>query len=102
MVEKKSRIAKKPATPTPDDWIAAGGTDPEVTAPAPEPVVTPEPPAETKRKGRATGGKYPHRISFDMDGKQYKRLKRAAFEEEMPMNEILRQAVEEWLKARDY
>ncbi|MBF2088494.1 MAG: hypothetical protein IGR90_06250 [Synechococcales cyanobacterium K32_A2020_035] len=42
--------------------------------------------------------KYPHRISFDMETKQYKQLKRAAFEGDRPMNEILREAVDKWLR----
>ena len=41
--------------------------------------------------------KYPHRISFDMEPGQYKQLKRAAFESDRPMNEILREAVSKWL-----
>ena len=42
--------------------------------------------------------KYPHRISFDMETEQYKQLKRAAFEGDRPMNEILREAVDKWLR----
>lgn len=48
------------------------------------------------------GKKYPHRISFDMDKAQYKRLKWEAFDSDRSMNEILREAVEEWMKARHY
>jgi predicted DNA-binding protein len=45
---------------------------------------------------------YPHRISFDMATPQYKRLKWASFDSDRTMNEILREAVEDWMKARDY
>ena len=37
-----------------------------------------------------------------MDAAQYKRLKWASFDSETPMNSILREAVEEWMKSRNY
>lgn len=100
MVKKKPGFVQRPAIPpaAADDWVKQGGTDPEIQK-EPEPVqeAIATPPTEDNGKG-----KYPHRISFDMATPQYKRLKRASFEEETPMNEILRDAVEAWLKARDY
>lgn len=101
---KRQRIARKPPTPpaAADAWVSSGGLDPETSqAPKAEPSAAPTPPAiptPLEEKGKA----YPHRISFDMETPQYKRLKRASFEEERPMNEILRDAVEAWLKTRDY
>lgn len=100
MVKKPtSRFKAKPTTPPPaaDSWVKQGGTDPEIQTEQPEEEAIATPPTEDSGKG-----KYPHRISFDMATPQYKRLKRASFEEETPMNEILREAVEDWLKARDY
>ncbi len=38
---------------------------------------------------------YPHRISFDLDNSQYKKLKWASFDSDRPMNDILREALEE-------
>ncbi|WP_199313418.1 ribbon-helix-helix domain-containing protein [Leptolyngbya sp. FACHB-671] len=119
---KRPRIAKKPTTPPPeaDTWVEKGGLDPEIE-PEPETETAPEPepkPAllaektekgdrielaqKQKTKGKSAGGAFPHRISFDVDTLQYKRLKRAAFEEDRPMNEIIREAVEEWLNKRNY
>ena len=37
-----------------------------------------------------------------MNASQYKRLKWASFDSETPMNSILREAVEEWMKSRNY
>ena len=101
MVEKKRRIARKPSTPPPeaDRWIEQGGVDPEATKPA-EPPPTPAPPKPEPEKDEAKT--YPHRISFDMASPQYKRLKWAAFDSDRSMNEILREAAEDWMNARDY
>lgn len=98
---KRPRIASKPTTPPPaaDAWVNSGGIDPEVKPTPPEPETPQEKPPEQAEK---TGKAFPHRISFDMSSPQYKRLKRAAFEEERPMNEVLREAIEDWLKARGY
>lgn len=92
---KRPRIASKPtkSDPDPDDWVKSGGVDPEIQLAFP--AVEPQQPAD---KGKT----YPHRISFDTDTLQYKRLKRSAFEEERAMNEILREAVENWLKEHGY
>ena len=95
MVKKpQRRIASKP-TPPPaaDEWVSSGGVDPEVQQSVPSPS-EPEPEPEQEEKGKT----FPHRISFDTDTPQYKRLKRAAFEENRAMNEILREAVEDWLE----
>ena len=98
MVKPRKRIAKKP--PTADDWVSQGGTDPEIEKPAtPVADVEEEIEEEVEEKGKR---KYPHRVSFDLDNAQYKRLKRAAFEEECSMNEILREAIEDWMQARNY
>ncbi len=107
MVERKRRkIAKKPQTPAqpnPDTWVTEGGVDPEIVPPVKEETkkiekkieaTTPEKPESEKT--------YPHRISFDMESTQYKRLKWASFDSERPMNSILREAVEEWMSSRNY
>lgn len=47
-------------------------------------------------------GKYPHRISADVNEAQYKRLKWASFDSGQPLTKICREALEEWLKARGY
>ena len=93
MVKKpQRRIASKPAPPpAADEWVSSGGVDPEVQQSVPSPS---EPEQEQEEKGKT----FPHRISFDTDTPQYKRLKRAAFEEDRAMNEILREAVENWLE----
>jgi len=111
MVNKNRRkIAKKPQTPSlpnPDSWVTEGGVDPEIESSADTAK------NDTKKVDRkaiedsvveTTENKktYPHRISFDMDAAQYKRLKWASFDSETPMNSILREAVEEWMKSRDY
>ncbi len=99
MVDKRRRIVGKPATPPPaaDGWVTSGGLDPELQNQSiVTPELVPEPSQPIEEKGKA----FPHRISFDMDKQQYRRLKRASFDSERPMNDILREAVEEWLKAR--
>lgn len=103
MVAKKSRIARNPkSNPMPqaaDEWINKGGTDPELTT---NEVVSPPLSQPEASEDKQQGKKYPHRISFDMASAQYKRLKYAAFDGDRSMNEILREAAEEWMKARDY
>ena len=111
MVNKNRRkIAKKPPTqskPNPDSWVSSGGVDPEIESSA-DTVKNNTKKVEKKATEdsavEATENKktYPHRISFDMDAGQYKRLKWASFNSETPMNSILREAVEEWMKSRDY
>ena len=93
MVKKpQRRIASKPAPPPPaDEWVSSGGVDPEVQQSVPSP-------SEQEQEQEEKGKTFPHRISFDTDTPQYKRLKRAAFEEDRAMNEILREAVEGWLE----
>ena len=111
MVDRKRRkIAKKPQTqslPNPDSWVSEGGVDPEIESsipPAKEESKQVEKKVVVDSTAKATESKktYPHRISFDMDAAQYKRLKWASFESETPMNSILREAVEEWMKSRNY
>ena len=100
MVERKRRkIAKKPqAQSSPDSWVSEGGVDPEINLPS-----SISPTIEDKDENKKEQEKsYPHRISFDMDSPQYKRLKWASFDSERPMNSILREAVEEWMKTRNY
>jgi hypothetical protein len=100
---KRQRIASRPNTPPPeaDQWVSEK-LDPEIKSPivpvsaTPEP--SPAPTAPTKEKGKA----FPHRISFDTDADQYRRLKRAGFESDRALTDIAREAVEDWLKARDY
>lgn len=96
---KRQRIARKPDTPPPaaDAWVSSGGIDPEIVAPPSDTAPT-APVPEVTEKGKT----YPHRVSFDMETAQYKRLKRAAFEVERPMNDVLREAVERWLEASGY
>ena len=111
MVDRKRRlIAKKPQTPpepNPDSWVSEGGVDPEIstsTDSVKEESKGTEKEAVDSSTVKATENKktYPHRISFDMDAAQYKRLKWASFDSETPMNSILREAVEEWMKSRNY
>ncbi len=104
MVEKKSRITRKPALPTEaiEGFLEQLGTDPESTLATPTPTALPPappaPPQEDGNKGKA----FPHRLSADFSTEQYKRLKRAGFETDQPMTTIVREAVEDWLKARGY
>lgn len=93
MVKPGRKIARKPTTSpaAAENWVKSGGLDPEVQS-APESKPTD---AENKKP-------YPHRISFDTDTQQYKRLKKAGFEKERSLNDILREAVENWLKAQGY
>lgn len=111
MVNKNRRkIAKKPQTqslPNPDNWISKGGVDPEIessTSLVEEDSKKVEKKAVSSSTVQTTDNKktYPHRISFDLDAPQYKRLKWASFDSETPMNSILREAVEEWMNSRDY
>ena len=111
MVNKNRRkIAKKPQTqslPNLDSWVSEGGVDPEIeslTPPVKEDSKEVEKRAVSSSIVEAPENKktYPHRISFDMDASQYKRLKWASFDSETPMNSILREAVEEWMKSRNY
>jgi hypothetical protein len=99
MVEKKSRITRKPA-PKPEvveGFLEQLGTDPESTLAKPTPT---PPPGGTDDGGK--GKAFPHRLSADFTTEQYKRLKRAGFETDQPMTTIVREAVEDWLKARGY
>ncbi|MGL5938833.1 MAG: hypothetical protein ACRC2S_00370 [Waterburya sp.] len=121
MVDRKRRkIAKKPPTqsfPDPDSWISSGGVDPEIktsldkneevekkVVSSSNEKATERTPDGAQRAFSVSSNKrtYPHRISFDMDASQYKRLKWASFDSESPMNNILREAVEEWMKSRGY
>lgn len=89
---ERPKIARKPTTPpAAEDWVKSGGLDPEVQS-----VPESQPTEADKKKP------YPHRISFDTDTPQYKRLKKASFEAERSLNDILREAVENWLKAQGY
>ena len=109
MVEKKSRITRKPA-PKPEaveSFLEQLGTDPESTmAPTPAPTAappTPPPPMAKQDEGDKDKGKaFPHRLSADFTTDQYKRLKRAGFETDQPMTTIVREAVEDWLNARGH
>lgn len=97
MVKRQRRIVGKPVTPSAsaEQWVTGGGIDPEIQQPI-EPLEPQAAQPEEKAKP------FPHRVSFDMETSQYKRLKRAGFEEGRAMNEILRDAVEDWLKERNY
>ena len=101
MVEKRSRIAKKPSTvpQVADTWVNDAGLDPELQSQQQPPLPTVTEPVQLPEK---KGKPYPHRISFDMETQQYKRLKRASFETDQSMNELLREAAEDWLRARGY
>ena len=88
MVDKRrQKIAAPPPTQNPDNFVHAAGRDAELQTPAPLP----------QEKAQDKGKKYPHRVSFDMERTQYRQLKKAAFESDRPMNEILREAVDQWL-----
>jgi hypothetical protein len=94
---RKQRIVGKPQSPPPgaDTWVSSGGKDPEIQ-PSPPPQELPPPPP--KDKGKA----FPHRVSFDTDSDQYKRLKRAGFESDRALTDIVREAVEHWLHSNGY
>lgn len=95
-IKSKPEAAKKELPPEADQWTKGGGIDPEIQQPTlPVPPVPPVP-------AEPTGKPFPHRVSFDMATEQYRRLKRASAEELRSLNEILRDAVETWLKERDY
>ena len=96
MVKKpQRRIASKPSPPpAADEWVSSGGVDPEVQPS----ISSPQEPEQQESQREGKDKPFPHRISFDTDTPQYKRLKRAAFEEDRAMNEILREAVEAWLE----
>jgi len=102
MVEKKSRITRKPAPPAPEaveGFLEQLGTDPESTLAAPAPT---SPPPVTPQDDGGKEKAFPHRLSADFTTEQYKRLKRAGFETDQPMTTIVREAVEDWLRARGY
>lgn len=98
---KRQRISKNPNSTPPeaDSWVNAEdlAESKQETYSAP-----PSEKQETRIKGKSSGGTYPHRLSFDMKTAQYRRLKRAAFEQEQSMNEIIREAVDQWLETSDY
>jgi hypothetical protein len=101
MVEKKSRITRKPTLQPEaiEGFLEQLGTDPESALATPQPTAPPPTPLqEDGAKGKA----FPHRLSADFSAEQYKRLKRAGFETDQPMTTIVREAVEDWLQARGY
>ena len=108
MVDRNRRkIAKKPQTQNePDSWVTEGGVDPEIESsitPVKEKNQEVKEVVSSSRSEKSENEKtYPHRISFDLENSQYKRLKWASFKSERPMNSILREAVEEWMKSRSY
>lgn len=95
MVEKRRKLVPKPNTPAAntDLWVNSAGVDPEI-----QQQQTVEAPVEAEKGGKP----YPHRLSFDMTTTQYRRLKRASFETDRSMNELLREAIEDWLTASEY
>ena len=100
MVEKRSKITRKP-TAEPEAverFLGQLGTDPESTLDKEVPPAPPMAAQDDEGKGKA----FPHRLSADFTTEQYKRLKRAGFETDQPMTTIVREAVEDWLKARGY
>jgi hypothetical protein len=99
MVEKRSRITRKPA-PKPEAVEGFLGQLPQDGDTAPPPA--PEPPPVTTSNDGGKGKAFPHRLSADFTTEQFKRLKRAGFETDQPMTTIVREAVEAWLKARGY
>ncbi|MGB3136091.1 MAG: hypothetical protein WBB18_04720 [Nodosilinea sp.] len=105
MVEKKSRITRKPAPPPPEaveGFLEQLGTYPESTLSSPAPAAPATPPPMAAQDDGGKGKAFPHRLSADFTTEQYKRLKRAGFETDQPMTTIVREAVEDWLKARGY
>ena len=93
---------KPQAQSNPDTWVSSGGVDPEINLPASN-SPTPAPARADKDEQKKEQEKsYPHRISFDLDNSQYKKLKWASFDSARPMNDILREALEEWIGSRNY
>lgn len=107
MVDRKrqSKITRRPSQPKPEEveaLLEGLGTDPEASAQVNTQTSGQVNPDSRKQVPKDEGKAYPHRISFDMASAQYKRLKWASFDSEQSMNEIIREAVEDWMKARDY
>lgn len=105
MVEKKLRITRKPV-PKPEaveGFLEKLATDGDTAVPDPKKPAPPTPAAVTSQDDDGGKGKaFPHRLSADFTTEQYKRLKRAGFETDQPMTTIVREAVEDWLKARGH
>jgi hypothetical protein len=105
---RRKKITPKPSQPKPEEIEALLedlGTDPEaskqVSTDSREQVPSAQP-GPSQDAGEDHGRAYPHRLSADFDTGQYKRLKWASFDTGEPMTSILREAVEDWLKARGY
>jgi len=99
--KRRSKITRKPSQPKPEDiesLLDELGTDPEASEQVNTDSREHVPDNNQNDKGKA----YPHRLSADFDTAQYKRLKWASFDTGEPMTNILRDAVEAWLKARGY
>lgn len=107
MVERKKRITRKPQ-PKPEEveaLLSELGTDPEASKQVPTSAreqVSPTQAEPLQEPDKSQGKAFPHRLSADFDAGQYKRLKWAGFDTGRPMTEIVREAVEDWLKARGY
>jgi hypothetical protein len=97
----QKRIASKPTSTQPslDQWVMQGGIDPEIQTPAIELKEQETVELEGKEK---TSKPFPHRVSFDMETLQYERLDFASFRSKQSKNKILREALENWLKAHGY
>ena len=86
MVKKFSGIPSKSVDR--ESWVNGGGIDPELKSS----MTTAEP---SPKEGK----KFPHRISLDLDAATYRKLKRVAFDSDVPMNEVLREALEKHLQS---
>jgi post-segregation antitoxin (ccd killing protein) len=97
VVEKKRRIARKPATsppPAADDWVSGGGTDPEI--PQSDVQTSKHLNAQTsKAKSSSAGYK---RTTVYLTNDLHRRLKVAGLNLGMEMSDIAEQAIAEWLE----
>jgi post-segregation antitoxin (ccd killing protein) len=97
VVDKKRRIARKPATsppPAADDWVSGGGKDPEI--PPLDVQMSKHSDAQTsKAKSSSAGYK---RTTVYLTNDLHRRLKVAGLNLGMEMSDIAEQAITEWIE----
>jgi hypothetical protein len=97
VVEKKRRIARKPATsppPAADDWVSGGGKDPEI--PQSDVQMSGHSDAQTSNAKSSSGGY--KRTTVYLSNNLHRRLKIAGLDLGMEMSDIAEQAIAEWLE----